>query len=88
MPTYLSSRIHLEDVPHPPAPKGALIPTQHVVAGLVGEQDGPGGHSGVAQQHGFLLGAHGAQQSSLGMLLQQDLFVPLHSAHHHLCQVG
>ena len=58
------------------------------MAGLVGEQYWPGSHGGVAQQHSFLLGFQGAQEGSLGVLLQQDLLVALHSPHHHLCQVG
>ena len=83
--TYLGSSVHLEDVPHPPAPPSPRITPKHVMAGLVGEQDWPGSHGGVTQQHSFLLGSQGAQESSLGVLLQQDLLVTLHSPHHHLC---
>ncbi len=87
MCTYLASCTHLEDVPDPPAPQGTLVPPQHVIAGLVGEQDWPSMHGGVTQQHSFLLIPQRSQQCSLGVLLQQDLFVTLNAANHHLSQM-
>ena len=58
------------------------------MAGLVGEQYWPGSHGSIAQQHSFLLGLQGAQESSLGVLLQQNLLVTLHTPYYHLCQMG
>ena len=85
--TYLAPCSHLEDVPDPPAPQGTLIPPQHVIAGLVGEQDWPPMHGCVTQQHSFLLVPQRSQQSSLGVLLQQDLFVTLNATDNHLGQM-
>ena len=84
---HLGPCIHLEDVPDPPAPQGALVPPQHVMAGLVGKEDGPAVHGGVAQQHSLLLVPDGPQQRRLRVLLQQDLLVALYAPHHHLSQL-
>lgn len=85
--THLASCAHLENVPDPPAPQGTLIPPQHVIARLVGEQDRPPMHGGVAQQHSLLLIPQRSQQCSLGVLLQQDLFVTLNATDNHLSQM-
>lgn len=84
---YLAASIHLEQVPDAPAPQGVLIQPQHVITGLVGEQDGPPAHCRVTQQHSFLLVPEGAQQRCLGVLLQQNLFVAFHTADNHLCKM-
>ena len=38
---YLAARVNFEDVPHAPATQNAIVPVQHVLAGLVGEKNGP-----------------------------------------------
>lgn len=85
--SYLAARIDLEHIPYPSAPQCPLIPVKHVLAGLISEEDGPARHGSVTHEDSLLLVSERTQQCCSGVLLQQDLLVPLDTSHHHLCQI-